>query len=161
MDDHLTIERTKDRALIGKVMTHPDVVAMAMDEGNLAFDQIDDSIFTNDSAYFFIGRDQHDEIVGLVHFYRHNGVTVQGHVSLLPKFRGLGMGKEIVSMAVDWVRKNLPWCHKVIVEIPEDNAIAIAMVNSVGFVSEGANLCSFKRGDTLIDQIWFGLRIPR
>ena len=102
----------------------------------------------------YIGWFDGDHLVGLWIFLRWSAAMFQGHVCLLPNFRGK-RGIDSSAIAVQWMFDNTP-CRKIMALVPEESKAVIGLVRSMGFAREGRLRKSFLKDGRLFDEIVFG-----
>ncbi len=68
-------------------------------------------------------------------------------MSLLPEWRGLGLGKEMLLQLLDWVKDNTS-IEKINLEVLSNNESAIGLYCSLGFVKEGRKSKEIKVSET-------------
>lgn len=151
---NVVIVRSSDRALIGQVLDADGVRDWAMDDGNVAFDELPDFIFESPTSFFLLGY-LNGELVGLVHAYQRNGVSVTAHIAVLPAFHKTGVATALSHAAARWLF-SYGFFH-IALEVAVDNAPAISLARRVGFKDRGSLTKSYQRGERLIDELMFEL----
>ena len=90
--------------------------------------------------------------------------TVGLGISVRKAFRGLGVGKAVMTCAIAWA-KTQPELERLTLAVMAPNAPAIALYRQLGFVEEGFSQRAFKRGDgSYVDDInmvlWLKSAVP-
>lgn len=147
----MIIKRTYDSDVIDSVLKHDEVRPYIIDDSTDGF--IDYPII--DEIYYLAAYED-DEIVGLFVLHPMNNNVLQGHTSVLPKYRGK-KALEAIKSGIDWVFKNTEY-DKIIGITPIYNKKAVAYSKKAGFEIEGINKKSIMKNGKLHDQIYFGLR---
>ena len=78
---------------------------------------------------------------------RHVG---QIGISILPEYRGVGLGSAIVKAMIDWASVH-PIIEKLALGVWADNAPAIALYEKMGFIEEGRKVREVKYADGSYD----------
>jgi RimJ/RimL family protein N-acetyltransferase len=91
-----------------------------------------------------------DRIVSLSHLgcgpkRRIQHVGTMG-ISILPEFRGMGLGTAIMEAMVDWAAAH-PVIEKLALDVQADNKSAIALYKKLEFVEEGRKVKELKYAD--------------
>lgn len=123
----MIIERTRDMALVKRVMGHPKVYDKVSDD--LCPSAEDYSPVDSDHLYYLAVYDN-ERFCGIVFLHPVNFFLYQGHIALLPDC--LGVGTQAIEMACDWMKKNTE-CLKIIAFIPVNNRLAFSAVSAAGF----------------------------
>lgn len=97
------------------------------------------------------------QIVGWVAFYSHKRKRLShtGSFTMMvrKKFRGMGIGKMLVKVLLEWSKKN-PLIEKVSLGVFSTNYRAISLYKNMGFIEEGRKIKEFKLNDNeYIDDI--------
>lgn len=113
-----------------------------------------------DNSVYLVGRVQR-AVVGAVYIsggtlrrLRHTGRL---EIFLDPRFRGGGVGRAMMMAAVAWAEEN-PRLKKLSLNVYDDNARAIALYRSLGFMDEGHRKGEYReqdgtlRGDLLMSR---------
>ncbi|MBS4536351.1 GNAT family N-acetyltransferase [Clostridium sp. D2Q-14] len=103
-----------------------------------------------------------DEIVGSLNFggghrprIMHTG---EFGVSVLKKYWGLGIGKELVKYMIDWADEG-KIIKKINLRVREDNKIAIELYKKLGFKKEGIITRDFYVNEKYYSSIQMGLEL--
>jgi RimJ/RimL family protein N-acetyltransferase len=95
------------------------------------------------------------QVVGGVFVVDERGVAHLG-MAILDGHRGVGLGRRLLTAAVDWARNRA--CHKVTLEVWPHNARARRLYKSAGFAEEGHLKRHYRRRNgTLWDAVVMGL----
>ena len=97
---------------------------------NLTLNHTQNSIVSNQTQYFI---EIHGSIVsGCVGLIREAKMDKIVHLSVLPAFRKMGIGKKLLLNAIDNSYKNIIYMH-----IRHDNVGSLSLAQSVGFIVTG------------------------
>ena len=92
---------------------------------------------------------------GLCMFMPINGVTLDGHIAVLPEYRG-APALEGVKKCFEWIWENTPYA-RIEARVPDYNRAAIYLANLAGMKRFGVSEKSFLRGGLLHDQVLLGI----
>jgi ribosomal protein S18 acetylase RimI-like enzyme len=84
--------------------------------------------------------------------HAHVGVLGMG---LLPPFRGQGVGRRLIGIAIDAARRR--GLTRIELTVREDNANAIALYKRIGFVAEGVQRNAFKVDGEYVNLVMMAL----
>ena len=147
----MRIERTFDSKVIDSVLKHKDIAPFIGDDSS---GKLDINYPIVDSIYYLAIYDDSD-IAGIFAFVVINGITLDGHTNILPRFRG-EKSIEAARLGLKWVFDNTKFV-KINGSTPIYNKRAIAFNKKIGFEVEGINKGSIMKDGKLYDQIYFGL----
>lgn len=147
----MTFERTKDYALIRKIMTHHRVYPHITDDGCPPVEKFHPG--ESDDLWYILVTD--DEPLGLWLFVPQNAVCWEVHTCMLPVAWGERAAAAAKEMA-EWIWKNTP-CRRIITNVPECNRLALKFAKAAGMVEFGRNEKSFLKNGKLWGQIMLGL----
>lgn len=90
--------------------------------------------FKNDNPMFLY--EYNNAIVGYFSLSLNDGIAELNNLSVLPEYRHLGIGKELVNCAADY-SKNTLGINKIKIEIIEENTVLKEWYKALGFVHTG------------------------
>lgn len=90
--------------------------------------------FKNGNSMFLY--DYNNAIVGYFSLSLNDGIAELNNLSVLPKYRHLGIGKELVDCAADY-SKNTLGINKIKIGIIEENTVLKEWYKALGFVHTG------------------------
>ena len=103
-----------------------------------------------------IAPEHQGEFVGMMDFRagekKRNSHVGDFGLSLLPEYRGIGLGSEILRIFLDWARAN-PRVEKVNLRVHALNTVAIASYLKAGFHEEGREIRGAKLGPDAYDDV--------
>lgn len=73
-------------------------------------------------------------------------------ISILPDYRGNGLGTEIMQVMIDWATEH-PLIEKLSLEVWSNNAPAIGLYEKMGFIEEGRKVRQLKYADGSYDDM--------
>ena len=107
------------------------------------------------SSHWFVAEDDQGAVVGAVYVTHAAGIGHLG-MAIVDGHRGRGLGKLLLSHAIDWHRAE--GSHKVVLEVWPHNARARRLYESMGFVDEGILRRHYRRNSgALWDVVTMGL----
>ncbi len=96
------------------------------------------------------------QIIGLMDFNSgtkiRNAHTGAFGMSILPEFRGIGVGAKMLAALLDWAETN-PRIEKVSLKVQAKNEIAISLYKKFGFEIEGQEIKAIKFRDDHYDDV--------
>jgi len=92
---------------------------------------------------------------GVFSFFPINLITYEGHIAILPKFRGKTALKASLRV-INWMFENTA-CRKIVCMIPTYNLKAMTLITRLGFQKEGFLYRSFKKNGVLYNQHIVGI----
>ena len=111
----------------------------------------------------FLVAEINNEIAGFVNFNnwdtrktRHTGFL---SVFLLKKYRGIGLGRALMSELINWAKNN-PLIKKMSLAVFENNRNAIALYKKMGFKIEGSCPKDIKIGNKFYSSIFMYIFTP-
>lgn len=146
----MNIVQLYDVNSIRSVMMHEDILPTIID------DTWDGSTYTPDLSEIFLGCVVDDELIGIYRLHWINGVTIQGHVHILKKYRKKH-SMESCHSVMRWLLKNVHRCKKVACFVPAVYPNVREFLVSCGFTVEGTLRKSFALGGQLHDQHIMGI----
>ncbi|MBR7101249.1 MAG: ribosomal protein S18-alanine N-acetyltransferase [Clostridia bacterium] len=98
-------------------------------------------LYLNTSWHFFAAR-ANGSLVGYISFYTILDETEIVNVCVNSSCRGNGIGKMLVSCAIEYSKKN--GVQRLMLEVRKSNAIAIKLYESFGFIPVGVSKNHYK-----------------
>ena len=98
-------------------------------------------LFTNTSWHFLAAKEE-NTLLGYISLYTILDEAEIANVCVYPEFRGKGIGKALVSEAMDFCRKN--GAVKLMLEVRKSNTVAISLYESLGFIPVGVSKNHYK-----------------
>lgn len=96
------------------------------------------------------------KIIGMMDFSvggkRRNSHAGEMGMSLLPDFRGAGIGREMLNALLSWAKEN-PRVEKINLRVHAKNASAIRLYKKAGFEEEGREVKGAKLAEGIYDDV--------
>lgn len=86
--------------------------------------------------------DHERRVIGSLFSSNRNGLADLGML-LLPGYRGLGIGSQLMERFIEWCRQH--GCHKITLEVWPHNKAAIRLYEKFGFEQEGLGRRHYRR----------------
>ena len=139
----LEVDTTADALLQGE---DPDTEPLHVDDRALWIEAV-----LAGAAWVAIVAEIEGEVVGVLEIRARDLPKLTAHVgrffiSLKPSARGLGLGRGLLEMMLEWAREN-PRIEKVSLGVLNTNERAIRLYESLGFKEEGRKWREFKLPD--------------
>jgi len=147
----LSFERSQDWELIRGIMLNPKIWAHISDDSTPPLDQFEP--VQAEHIWYVIVRDG-EEVLGLFMLVRHNAVTWEVHICLLPSAWGRTL-QAARGMAA-WAFANMP-CLRIITHVPAYNRLALRFAERAGMTQYGINYRSYLKNGRLWDQFCLGM----
>jgi len=147
--------RVTDANEVNRIMTHPDVYPKISDDGCPEAGDYDVTPLLECDAIYCLGWMIDGIWAGMWLFEPRNTITYEGHICILPGFRGAAAVRATED-AFRWMFRNTA-CRKVVALIPEGNKPAIAFAMLAGMRKEGLVKRSFLKGGKVVDQQLLGI----
>lgn len=147
----IRFERTKDYALVRKVITDPKIYPAVSDDGSPAAESFQP---IQSDVLWYITVWEGQQLCGLFMFAPLNSATFEIHTCLLPWTWG-AKAAQISHEIHGWAWKNLP-CHRIITNVPAYNRLALRFARCAGMKEFGVNPRSYLKNGKLYDQIMLG-----
>lgn len=109
---------------------------------NGSFKEQDFIDYLDNSIYHFAVAKIDEKPVGYIGFMTICGESDIINVGVLPKYRGLGIGNELLSYMIDDCKKNGVTC--VHLEVRKSNNVAISLYEKFGFIATGVSKNHYK-----------------
>jgi RimJ/RimL family protein N-acetyltransferase len=155
MSCDLEIHRSFDPDVIKAIMTNESIWKTCAEPGQKV-----DEYEAEVEADCWLVLTNGESVIGAYNIHPHNSVTLEIHAHVLPEFRAEYSARS-GDLALKWILENAPDKYqKVIAQIPSlyQNVINFTMAH--GFVLEGVNRLSSRRGGKLYDQVLLGITRP-
>jgi len=154
-----------------KILDYLNIIAVESDfltfgEGELGIsikEEIDfiEDCLKSDNKLFLVG-EMDGEIVSTLNFIAGKRPRIKHAgelgISVLKKYWGLGIGKEMIVYLIEWAKSNNK-IKKMNLRVREDNVRGIALYERLGFVKEGFITREFKINDRYYGCYHMGLEI--
>jgi RimJ/RimL family protein N-acetyltransferase len=143
----MRLERTHDRELIRRVMTHPEIYPYMVSDGAAAREHFEPTLGPH---LWYVAVHDGETFVGLFLCVPFNRVCWEIHTMFLP---GVGLRRAIAAYraGLAWLGANTP-CRKVMGAISADNPRALAVALRAGCEKVGVLTNSISKSGRLIDQ---------
>lgn len=148
----MTFERTFDRELIKRVITHPRVFKHISDD--LAPKPEAWSPVESEAVWYVTVKDD-SGLLGMFIFMPHNSICWEVHTCMLPAAYG-PKAVEATHQMTSWIWANTQ-CRRIITEVPAYNTLAYRLAVNAGMVEFGRNPQAFLRNGVLYDIALLGL----
>lgn len=109
---------------------------------NGSFKEQDFIDYLDNSIYHFAIAKIDEKTVGYIGFMTIFGESDIINVGVLPEYRGLGIGNELLSYMIDDCKKNGVTC--VHLEVRKSNNVAISLYEKFGFIATGVSKNHYK-----------------
>lgn len=134
------------------IFKHPEIHPFIVDDFTKDF--YDLKIISKWGIFLLIKNGE--ENIGFILIVPWNGICFEGHIAILPKYRG-EKSIESIRKGCEWLYSNTS-CQKIIAQIPVYNQKAYAAILSAGAKLEGINEKSIMRNGKLHDQYLLGFK---
>lgn len=148
----ITIERSRDWALIRSVMVHPQIYPHISDDFAPTPDEYE--VAQNEAIFYLAAKDD-AEFLGLFAYLPQNSICWEVHTCLLPNAwgpRATGAAKE----SIRWIFANTA-CQRIVTNVPARNRLALRFAKRAGLLQYGFNPRSYPKHGQLVDQILLGI----
>jgi ribosomal protein S18 acetylase RimI-like enzyme len=145
---------------------HPEAFAPAFEEEQrLSLETVAKRLQLSSAERYALGAFERDELNGLLHFHRWEGLKIQHRASIggmyvPPEYRGRGIGKALLLDAIARAR-TLKGLEDLILAVTVGNERARALYLAVGFASTTIEPRYLKIGEQYFDIEWMHLSVNR
>ena len=151
---------------VKRIMAESEHLLTQADEFNVAIEQEESMIarFLGHPAKLLIVPIVDGKIVGMMDFNcggrRRNSHTGELGMSLLPEFRGQGIGTMMLEALSKWASTH-PTIEKICLHVHRRNEAAVNLYKKAGFIVEGTDIKGVKLDDGTYDDALFMTRFVR
>ena len=146
-------ERTREGALIRRVLTHPSIYPHITDDSAPTPEQYVPN--ENDDIWYVTAKDA-DELLGIFILVPQNCATYEIHTCLLPC--AWGARAAVAALGITpWFFAQIDRCHRIVTNVPANNRLALRFARKAGMTQYGLNPLSFLKAGVLHDQHLLGL----
>lgn len=149
--DGLNFTRTRDWALIKKIVTESHNFRQIADDG--APQPENWAPIKNDAVWYVLIKDAKNTL-GVWAFFPETSIAWRAHICFLPIAYGrtLRATKELFQ----WIWANTP-CQRIVGAIPRSNRLALKLVHNAGCQAFGIDRKSFLKNGVLEDRVFLGI----
>lgn len=151
----MRFERTVDRELVRRILTHPRIWPHIADDGTPPVEQFEPP---DHPAIWYVLIYDGDELLGLWALVPHNSVCWEIHTALLPTAWG-ARARRAAAEFKEWLWRQTP-CRRLITAVPASNRLALRFAEAAGMRAWGVNERSWLRNGHLEDLIMLGISRP-
>ncbi len=151
---------------VRQIMAHSEHLLTQADEFNVTVEQEESMIarYLDHTAKLLVVPEVDGKIVGMMDFScggrRRNSHTGEFGMSLLPDFRGQGIGTRMLEALLKWAAAH-PEIEKVCLHVHRRNEAALNLYKKAGFVIEGTDTDGVKLDDGSYDDALFMTKFVR
>ena len=126
-----------------QVLTMPEEYAITIENEKIWIND-----FIKNPNSLLLVAEYENQIVGMLFFVpnskKKNSHTGEFGVNVHPKFQGIGIGRKLIQMLIDWAKENNK-IEKVTLSVFATNKKAIQLYRDLGFIEEGRLVKSIKQ----------------
>ena len=112
-----------------------------------------------EGATMLVAADEAGRVIGFISVHVATYGVADIGMAILPGWRGRGIGRALLEAALAWATR--AGAHKMALEVWPDNAAAIGLYRTAGFVEEGRKVAHYRRRDgSLWDSVLMGRPLP-
>lgn len=153
----ITFERSRDYALIRRILTHPRIYPFISDDHSPPASEYQP--VEHDAVWYVVARNVEPDLgtdtLGLWMFCPQNGICWEVHTALLPCAWG-DVGLEAARQLPAWIWANTP-CRRIVTNVPSTNRLAFHFALNAGMKIYGVNVASYLKSGKFCDQICLGI----
>ena len=126
-----------------QVLTTPEEYAITIENEKIWIND-----FIKNSNSLLLVAEYESQIIGMLFFVpnskKKNSHTGEFGVNVHPEFQGIGIGRKLIQMLIDWAKENSK-IEKVTLSVFATNKKAIQLYRNLGFIEEGRLVKSIKQ----------------
>jgi RimJ/RimL family protein N-acetyltransferase len=152
----ITFERTFNRSIIHRIMTHPQLWENTTDD--FAGDRESFEPRIEDNIWYVLAKQGDEEILGMFIFAMQNPICWELHARMLPEYWG-DTAREAGRAVLQWGFDALG-AHRIVTQIFASNRLAVRYAERCGLVQYGINPGSAMKGGKPLDMVLLGVSRP-
>lgn len=142
----MRLKRSFDYKRINEIMTHPGVYPYISDDGSPTRNKF--ITIQSPEVYYLLWKG------GVFMYVPINGITVEVHTCVLPKFQGKSL--PYAKASIKWIFNNTTY-KKIMTHVPQNNRKAFVYAKKAGMVEEGYLTNSFMLNGEIMGQHILGV----
>jgi hypothetical protein len=144
------LTQTQDIDDIKSILCHPEIYDRIAEDGMPSVEEYEPEL---DGVICIMDEGKK----GVMLFHWVNGITLECHVQVLPKYRN--EAHKFGQLALEWMWDNTK-ATKVVAQIPELYPDVVKFAYNNGFQREGINESSYLKNGQIYSQVYLGLIRP-